>query len=120
MSEVDFKEFAPKYQFKSNVTNNNHKNDDTSSNFYKNDRQRSPFSLITNNNSNNNYNFNNHQIPKNYSFAKQIISNYEGTPIMQKMELKKQKNEFSISQAINEYNSRKSRERTSVSNGTED
>ena len=114
MSEVDFKEFAPKYQFKSNVTNNNHKNDDTSSNFYKNDRQRSPFSLITNNNSNNNYNFNNHQIPKNYSFAKQIISNYEGTPIMQKMELKKQKNEFSISQAINEYNSRKSRERTSL------
>ena len=103
ISEIDSNEFAPKF---TTIKSNNYINriEYNGSNI---DRQRSPFKLA----SNNNYNY---QLPKNNSFAKQIISNYEGTPVIQRMELKKQKNEFSISQAINEYNSRKSRERGSI------
>ena len=51
---------------------------------------------------------------RNTSFAKTIISNYEGTPMIQKMELKRQKKNFSISQAINEYNLNRSRQRQSI------
>ena len=114
-SEADFSEFENNYKFKNN---NTYKVDDTNSNFIKfnnnnNNNQRSPFKLASNTNSK----FNFTQIPKNFSFAKQIISTYEGTPIIQKMELKKQKNEFSISQAINEYNRRKTHERATFKSG---
>jgi hypothetical protein len=114
-SEADFSEFENNFKFK----NKNNYNDDTSSNFikFKNNNyynnQKSPFKLVSNTNSK----FNFTQIPKNFSFAKQIISNYEGTPTIQKMELKKQKNEFSISQAINEYNRRKTHERATLKSG---
>ena len=112
VSEIDPSEFAPKFSLVKNANHNNINNNNSnkievsSANKFFIDRQRSPL----------NYKFNNynHHMPKNSSFAKQIISNYEATPILQKMELKKQKNEFSISQAINEYNSRKSRERASI------
>jgi hypothetical protein len=49
---------------------------------------------------------------RNTSFARAIISNYEGSPQMQKIELKRQKKNFSISQAINDYNNKKAKERT--------
>ena len=45
---------------------------------------------------------------KNNNFTKNLIRNYEPTPIVQKMELNRQKNEFNISQAINQYNNTKS------------
>ena len=117
-SEVDYSDFLPKFN---GVKNNNYININNSnkkeynynfSNIIKTEKQKSPFKL----NSANNYNYSNsnHYIPKNSSFAKQLISNYEATPVLQRMELKKQKNEFSISQAINEYNSRKSRERQTL------
>ena len=117
-SEVDYSDFLPKFN---GVKNNNYININNSnkkeynynfSNIIKTEKQKSPFKL----NSENNYNYSNsnHYIPKNSSFAKQLISNYEATPVLQRMELKKQKNEFSISQAINEYNSRKSRERQTL------
>ena len=123
VSEIDPSEFSPKfssfkYQNHNNNINNNFKNNNNfnnngnlrielnSTNKFLNDRQRSPLSIKYNN-----YNYN---MPKNNSFAKQIISNYEPTPMIQRMELKKQKNEFSISKAINEYNSIKSRERASI------
>ena len=114
-SEADFSEFENNFKFRNN---NTYKVDDTSSNFIKfnnnnNNNQRSPFKLASNTSSKFNYT----QIPKNFSFAKQIISTYEGTPIIQKMELKKQKNEFSISQAINEYNRRKTHERATLKSG---
>ena len=43
--------------------------------------------------------------PRNSSFAKTIIENYNETDLRFKQKLKKQKNELSISQAINDYNS---------------
>ena len=49
---------------------------------------------------------------RNTSFARAIISNYEGSPQMQKIELKRQKKNFSISQAINDYNNKKAKART--------
>ena len=51
----------------------------------------------------------------NSSFTKNIIQNYEANPSLQKMELKKQKNEFNISQAINHYNNNRSFQRHSTS-----
>ena len=53
---------------------------------------------------------------KNNSFTKNIIQNYEPTPTVQKMELKKQKNEFNISRAINQYNNNKSFQRKNTQN----
>jgi hypothetical protein len=49
---------------------------------------------------------------RNPSFARTIISKYEGTPQIQKIELKRQKKNFSISQAINDYNLKKAKERS--------
>ena len=45
-----------------------------------------------------------------------IISYYEGTPQLQKIELKRQKNNYSISQAIMDYNLKKGRIRISERN----
>ena len=53
---------------------------------------------------------------RNTSFAKSILSNYEGTPQLQKIELKRQKNNYSISQAIMDYNLKKGRIRISERN----
>ena len=107
VSEVDSSEFNQKCQGLKN--NNNKVIEYNFSNINNTDaKKRPPFKF-----NQNNYNYY-HQMPKNNSFAKQLISNYEGTPVVQKLELKKQKNEFSISQAINEYNSRKSRERATL------
>ena len=50
------------------------------------------------------------------NFAKNLIRNYEPTPLVQRMELKKQKQEFCISQAISEYNNQRNRERLSSYN----
>ena len=53
---------------------------------------------------------------RNSSFASNILSNFDGSPQVQKIELKKQKKNFSISQAINDYNLKKSRQRLSSYN----
>lgn len=53
---------------------------------------------------------------RNTSFARTIISNYEGTPQIQKIELKRQKKNFSISQAIDDYNLKKARDRSLLFN----
>ena len=107
MSEIDMNEFIPKFT----LVKNNNTNKIIEFNGSNMEKQRSPYKLSQNYN----YNYNNnYQMPKSNSFAKQIISNYEATPIIQRMELKKQKNDFSISQAINEYNNRKSRERATL------
>ena len=50
---------------------------------------------------------------RNTSFARTILSNYEGSPQLQKLELKRQKNNYSISQAILDYNTKKARLRDS-------
>ena len=57
---------------------------------------------------------NNYQKNNNNSFSKNIIKNYDPTPAVEKMELKKQKNEFNISQAINHYNNNKSFQRNNT------
>ena len=44
---------------------------------------------------------------RNTSFARNIIANCEGTPQLQKIELKRQKKNYSISQAIMDYNMKK-------------
>ena len=49
---------------------------------------------------------------RNTSFARNLISNCEGSPLLQKIELKRQKKNFSISQAINDYNLIKARQRS--------
>ena len=50
---------------------------------------------------------------RNSSFANNILSNFDGTPLVQKIELKRQKNNFSIGQAINDYNLKKAKQRVS-------
>jgi hypothetical protein len=55
------------------------------------------------------------------SFANNILTNFDGTPQVQKIELKRQKNNFSIGQAINDYNLKKARQRltfNSMNNNT--
>ena len=101
MSEIDMKEFTPKF-----IQN---KNRNTRKNIIIEDKNNQ----IRPSNYNNN-NINNNRMPKNGSFVNKIISNYEASPTLQKMELTKQKKEFSISQAINEYNNRKTHERISL------
>ena len=49
--------------------------------------------------------------PRNSSFAKTIIENYNETDLRMKQKLKKQKNDLNISQAINNYNSNISSQR---------
>ena len=51
---------------------------------------------------------------RNSSFANNILLNFDGTPQVQKIELKRQKNNFSIGQAINDYNLKKARLRSSI------
>ena len=97
MSEIDIKEFAPKFK---QIKNKRYENNDTN-------RKNEPVIRPS-------FYNNNKEMNKNSSFVNKIISNYEGTPIVQKMELTKQKKEFSISQAINEYNTRKTQERKSL------
>ena len=41
---------------------------------------------------------------RNTSFARNLISNYEGSPQIQKIELKRQKKNFALGQAIDDYN----------------
>ena len=92
MSELDPKEFNSKF-------NSNKKN--------KSNNIENKKSIL-------NYTPYNKKMNKNISFVNKLISNYEATPKYQKMELTKQKKEFSISQAINEYNNRKTHERISI------
>lgn len=47
---------------------------------------------------------------RNTSFARNLISNYEGSPQLQKIELKRQKKNFALGQAIDEYNLKKGRQ----------
>ena len=112
VSEIDISEFTPNYKGLKNINNSNQKLQYNSSNKLQNESKEQTLNIKLNN-LNHNFIYR-HQIPKNNSFAKQLISNYEATPVMQRMELKKQKKEFSISQAINEYNSRKTQERQSI------
>ena len=98
MSEIDMKEFAPKFiQIKNKKYENN--NNNNKNNNIKNNQMRTTF-------------YNN--MVKNNSFVNKLISNCEASPTVQRMELIKQKKEFSISQAINEYNNRKTHERISI------
>ena len=57
---------------------------------------------------------------KNNNFTKSIIQNYEPSNIVQKMELKKQQNDFNISQAINHYNNNKTFHRNNSKNSEND
>ena len=104
MSEIDMKEFTSKFQSKNKDSRKNI-NLDSNNNIKNNNNQIIRPSL---------YNNNNNKMQKNGSFVNKIISNCEASPIVQKMELNKQKKEFSISQAINEYNNRKTHERISL------
>ena len=47
---------------------------------------------------------------RNTSFARNIISNCEGSPQLQKIELKRQKKNFALGQAIDDYNLKKGRQ----------
>ena len=106
MSEIDNNNTS--LSNKLNKTNINSRNDNTQYfSLYNNDKQKQSLKTTSK------YN-NSHHLVKNASFAQQILSNYEEDPLIQKIELRKQKNEFNISQAINEYNNRKSRERNSI------
>ena len=55
---------------------------------------------------------------RNTSFARALIANYEGSPQLQKIELKRQKKNFHISQEITEYNLKKARQRSFNNNST--
>jgi hypothetical protein len=50
-------------------------------------------------------------VPRNVSFAKNLIDNYEGNSLQNKIYEKKKNNELNISQAINDYNSYKNQEK---------
>ena len=101
VSEIDIKELSPKFIQIKNNKNEKNKNQYTD----KKMEQIRP-------------SFYNNKMPKNNSFVNKIISNYEASPTVQRMELTKQKKEFSISQAINEYNNRKNHERISIKTTT--
>ena len=47
---------------------------------------------------------------RNTSFARNLISNCEGSPQLQKIELKRQKKNFALGQAIDDYNLKKARQ----------
>ena len=53
---------------------------------------------------------------RNSSFVRTLISNYEGSPQIQKIELKRQKKNFALGQAIDDYNSKKGRQNSFYSN----
>ena len=53
---------------------------------------------------------------RNSSFVRTLISNYEGSPLMQKIELKRQKKNFALGQAIEDYNLKKGRQNSFYSN----
>ena len=55
------------------------------------------------------HNFNTNRERNYTNFSNSIMGAYEATPSLQKIELKRQKNEFNISQAINHYNSTKTK-----------
>ena len=50
-------------------------------------------------------------VPRNVSFAKNLIDNYEGNSLQNKKYERKKNNELNISQAINDYNSYKNQEK---------
>ena len=51
-------------------------------------------------------------VPRNVSFAKNLIDNYEANSLQSKIYERKKNNELNISQAINDYNSYKNQEET--------
>ena len=51
-------------------------------------------------------------VPRNVSFAKNLIDNYEANSLQSKIYERKKNNELNISQAINDYNSYKNQEKT--------
>ena len=53
---------------------------------------------------------------RNSSFVRTLISNYEGSPLIQKIELKRQKKNFALGQAIDDYNLKKGRQNSFYSN----
>ena len=53
-------------------------------------------------------------VPRNVSFAKNLIDNYEGNSLQNKIYEKKKNNELNISQAINDYNSYKNQEKKKI------
>ena len=55
------------------------------------------------------HNFNTNRERNYTNFSNSIMGAYEATPSLQKIELNRQKNEFNISQAINHYNSTKTK-----------
>ena len=104
--------------YKETVIHNTKNKNDNNIKFIKKNTPKSPIHIPKNSNFCENFvNKNNkHQAPRNVSFAKQVLNNCEATLTVQKMEIKRQKNEINISQAINDYNNRKSRERFSIKN----
>ncbi len=55
---------------------------------------------------------------RNTSFARNLISNYEGSPQTQKIELKRQKKNFALGQAIDDYNLKKGRQHSFQNNSS--
>ena len=55
-------------------------------------------------------------VPRNVSFAKNLIDNYEGNSLQSKKYERKKNNELNISQAINDYNSYKNQEKRKLRN----
>ena len=55
---------------------------------------------------------------RNTSFARNLISNYEGSPQIQKIELKRQKKNFALGQAIDDYNLKKGRQHSFQNNSS--
>ena len=53
-------------------------------------------------------------VPRNVSFAKNLIDNYEANSLQSKKYERKKNNELNISQAINDYNSYKNQEKTKL------
>lgn len=49
--------------------------------------------------------------PRGFSFAKNIINNFEPTPLVHKNEINRQKIDFSISQTISDFNNRRKQQR---------
>ena len=55
-------------------------------------------------------------VPRNVSFAKNLIDNYEGNSLQSKKYERKKNNDLNISQAINDYNSYKNQEKLKLRN----
>ena len=103
--------------FNININNNDNVSlYNNSNNINLNDSNINNYNIIINLNGTNKAPKKHYFMKRNTSFARSILTNYEGSPQLQKIELKRQKNNYSISQAILDYNLKKPKIRTSEYN----